>query len=278
MTRSPPGSFRSTPGVTALTTTGMSSFRASGPGQLYAWRAHGPLAPERGLRFDAEKILIDPYGLAVAVPEGYDRDAAARPGDNAATAMKSVVADPGSYDWEGDQPLRRPFAETVIYETARRRLHPPSQLGRGGGQARHLRRPDREDPLSQGSRDHRGRIAAGLPVRPAGRPARPDQLLGLSAGLVLRAASGLQLAARRRLAALDEFRDMVKALHRAGIEVILDVVFNHTAEGGADGPTLCYRGLDNDSLLHPRSRIRPATPTTAAAATRSTPITPSFGA
>ena len=69
-----------------------------------------------GLRFDGQKVLLDPYGLAVAVPDAYDRGAASRPGDNAAVAMKSVVADPGRYDWEGDLPLRRPFAETVIYE------------------------------------------------------------------------------------------------------------------------------------------------------------------
>src|SRR6516164_2357900 len=86
------------------------------PGQVYAYRAHGPFAPKRGWRFDADKVLLDPYGLAVAVPERYDRRAAARPGDNAATAMKSVVADPDCYDWEGDLPLKRPFAETVIYE------------------------------------------------------------------------------------------------------------------------------------------------------------------
>ena len=86
------------------------------PGQVYAYRAHGPFAPERGLRFDAEKVLLDPYGLAIAVPDSYDRLAASRPGGNAAVAMKSVVADPGRYDWEGDQPLRRPFAETIIYE------------------------------------------------------------------------------------------------------------------------------------------------------------------
>src|SRR4030095_3792935 len=60
------------------------------PGQVYAYRAHGPFAPERGSRFDAEKVLLDPYGLAVAVPERYDRWAAARPGDNATAAMKSV--------------------------------------------------------------------------------------------------------------------------------------------------------------------------------------------
>src|SRR5690349_1178561 len=86
------------------------------PGQIYAYRADGPFAPERGLRFDREKILLDPYGLALSVPDGYDRGAASRHGDNAATAMKSVVADPGSYDWEGDVRPERPFAETVIYE------------------------------------------------------------------------------------------------------------------------------------------------------------------
>ena len=86
------------------------------PGQVYAYRAHGPFDPARGLRFDAEKVLVDPYGLAVELPETYDRWAGARPGDNVATAMKSVVADPGLYDWEGDRPLNRPFAETVIYE------------------------------------------------------------------------------------------------------------------------------------------------------------------
>jgi glycogen operon protein len=85
-------------------------------GQVYGYRAHGPFAPERGLRFDGDKFLLDPYGFAVAVPQDYDRDAARRPGDNAAGAMKSVVADPSRYDWEGDLPLRRPFTETVIYE------------------------------------------------------------------------------------------------------------------------------------------------------------------
>src|SRR5215471_487941 len=86
------------------------------PGQVYAYRAHGPFAPDCGYRFDSEKVLLDPYGLAVAVTETYDRWAAARPGNTVATAMRSVVADPDRYDWEGDLPLKRPFAETVIYE------------------------------------------------------------------------------------------------------------------------------------------------------------------
>src|SRR5262245_31269960 len=77
-------------------------------GQVYAYRVHGPLEPDRGLRFDAEKVLLDPYGRAVAIPETYDRQAAMRPGDNAVTALKSVVADPDRYDWQGDRPLQRP--------------------------------------------------------------------------------------------------------------------------------------------------------------------------
>ena len=66
-------------------------------GQVYAYRAHGPFEPDRGYRFDGEKVLLDPYGIAVAVPAVYDRRAAEKPGDNAPTAMKSVVADPGRY-------------------------------------------------------------------------------------------------------------------------------------------------------------------------------------
>ncbi len=86
------------------------------PGQIYGYRVHGPHEPERGLRFDPGKVLLDPYGRAVVVPETYDRIAASRPGENISTAMKSVVADPGLYDWEGDLPLKQPFTRTIIYE------------------------------------------------------------------------------------------------------------------------------------------------------------------
>ena len=86
------------------------------PGQVYAYRAHGPFHPEQGLRFDPSKVLLDPYGRGVAVPNQYDREAIRGPGDSTAVAMKSVVTDLSAYDWEGDMPLRRPFAQTVIYE------------------------------------------------------------------------------------------------------------------------------------------------------------------
>jgi isoamylase len=215
------------------------------PGQVYAYRAHGPFAPSRGLRFDADKLLLDPYGLAVAVPETYDRWAAARPGDNAATAMKSVVADPDIYDWEGDLPLRRPFAETVIYE-----LHV-------GGFTRH--------PSSGVASAKRGTYAGLiekipylkdlgvtalelLPVfqfDPQDAPAGRVNYWGYQP-VSFFAPHHAYSSQKSPLAVLDEFRDMIKALHRAGLEVILDVVFNHTAEGGPSGPTLCYRGLAND--------------------------------
>jgi isoamylase len=86
------------------------------PGQVYGYRAIGPFDPARGLRFDPSKALLDPYGRAVVVPDGYSRRKASQFGENDAIAMKSVVVDPDLYDWEGDVPLRRPFATTVIYE------------------------------------------------------------------------------------------------------------------------------------------------------------------
>src|ERR1700752_4467525 len=86
------------------------------PGQLYGYRVHGPFDPSRGLRFDPTKVLLDPYGRGVAVPRNYSREAARQEGDNAVTAMESVVVDTSLYDWEGDTPLRRPSSQTIVYE------------------------------------------------------------------------------------------------------------------------------------------------------------------
>jgi len=215
------------------------------PGQIYAYRAEGPFAPERGLRFDGKKVLLDPYGLAVAVPDAYNRQAACRPGDNAATAMKSVVADPGLYDWEGDRPLKRPFAQTVIYELHVRGFtrHPSSGLAsamRGSYAGLIEKIPYLKDL---------GVTAVELlPVfqfDPQDAPQGRVNYWGYQP-VSFFAPHHAYSSRKGALAALDEFRDMVKALHRAGIEVILDVVFNHTTEGGQDGPTLSYRGLAND--------------------------------
>ena len=215
------------------------------PGQIYAYRAHGPFAPEHGFRFDGEKVLLDPYGLAVTVPDAYDRHAAMRPGDNTAVAMKSVVADPGRYDWEGDLPLKRPFAEMVIYE-----MHV-------GGFTRHP--SSGVEPAKRGTyagliekipylQDLGVTAVELLPVfqfDPQDAPEGRVNYWGYQP-VSFFAPHHAYSSRKGPLAALDEFRDMVKALHRAGIEVILDVVFNHTTEGGSNGPTLCYRGLAND--------------------------------
>ncbi len=86
------------------------------PGQLYGYRVRGPFEPERGLRFDSDKVLVDPYARCLAIPANYSRRAASLPGDNTATAMKSVVVDLRGYDWEGDTLLKTPFSRTVVYE------------------------------------------------------------------------------------------------------------------------------------------------------------------
>jgi len=215
------------------------------PGQIYGYRAIGPYEPSKGLLYDPEKLLLDPYGRAVAVPDHYQKMAARLPGDNSATAMKSVVADVRAYDWEGDRPLYRPFAKTVIYEMHVR------------GFTRH--------PNCGVKEEKRGTYAGLIEKIPYLKD------LGITAVELLPvfqfdpqdASPGLvnywgyspvsfftphQGYSSRKgpLEVLDEFRDMVKALHRAGIEVILDVVYNHTAEGDHRGPTFCFKGLQND--------------------------------
>ena len=213
-------------------------------GQVYGYRAIGPFEPGRGLRFDAAKLLLDPYARAVVVPEGYDRDAGRRPGDNTAVGMRSVVVDPGTYDWEGDAPLRRPFSGTVIYEMhlAGFTRHPnsgvaPERRGTYAGMIEKI-------PYLQ----ELGVTAVELlPVFQFDRQDCPPGLVnywGYSPVSFFAPHAGYS-SRRDPLGPVDEFRDLVKALHRAGIEVILDVVYNHTAEGNHEGPTLCFRGLDN---------------------------------
>jgi isoamylase len=215
------------------------------PGQVYAYRAHGPFAPELGLRFDGEKVLLDPYGLAVAVPHAYDRKAATRPGDNAAVAMKSVVADPRRYDWEGDFPLKRPFTETVIYELHVRGFtrHPSSRVAprKRGTYAGLIEKI----PYLQDLGITAVELLPVFQFDPQDAPEGRVNYWGYQP-VSFFAPHHAYGSRKEPLGVLDEFRDMVKALHRAKIEVILDVVFNHTTEGGASGPTLCYRGLAND--------------------------------
>jgi isoamylase len=214
------------------------------PGQLYGYRVDGPNDPPAGHRFDRDKVLIDPYGKSVSVGRNYSRADACKPGDNAATSMKSVVADLSTFDWEGDVPLRRSFRETVIYEmhVAGFTWHPASGVS----------------PAKRGT--YLGVIekipylqALGITaveLLPVFQFDRQDALPGLSnywgySPVSFFAPHQAYSTGNDPLICLDEFRTMVKELHRAGIEVILDVVYNHTAERDERGPTLCFRGLEN---------------------------------
>ncbi len=214
------------------------------PGQVYGYRAHGSWDPANGMRFDPSKVLLDPYGRGIVVPKGYCREDACREGTGAATAMKSVVVDCSQYDWEGDLPLRRPSSRTVIYEMHVRGFtrHPSSGIPewKRGTYAGVIEKIPYLRQL--------GITAVELlPVfqfDPQDAPLGRVNYWGYAPISFFAPHQGYS-AGQDPLAAINEFRDMVKALHRAGIEVILDVVFNHTAEGDHRGPTLSFRGLDN---------------------------------
>lgn len=214
------------------------------PGQIYGYRAVGLFEPEKGLRFDPEKVLLDPYGRSVAVPDTYNRKAASKTGDSTATAMKSVVTDLHTYDWQGDVPLQRPFSQTIIYEMhlAGFTKHPssgvaPEKRGTYAGLIEKI-------PYLQ---DLGVTAVELLPVFQFDAQDCPDGLVNYWGYCPVSFFAPHHAYSSRKdpLGVLDEFRDMVKALHRAGIEVILDVVYNHTAEGNHEGPTLCFKGLEN---------------------------------
>ncbi len=212
------------------------------PGQLYAFRVKGEHAPERGLRHDADAILLDPYGRAVVFPSAYDREAV---GD-ARAAMKSVVTDLSRYDWEGDEPLDRPFSKTIIYELHVKGFtaHPSSGLPAAdrGTYAGLIQKIPYLLQLGVTAVE----LMPVLAFDPQDAPGDLPNYWGYQP-VSFFAVHPFYARASAPQAVLDEFRDMVKALHRAGIEVILDVVYNHTAEGDHTGPTFCWRGLDNAS-------------------------------
>ena len=190
------------------------------------------------------RLLLDPYGRGVVVPGNYSRDSACQRGENTATAMKSVVVDSRAYDWEGDMPLKLPWARTIIYEMHVRGFtrHPSSNIaeekrGTFAGLVEKI-------PYLQ----QLGITAVELlPVFQFDVQDCPPGLVNYWGYAPVSFFAPHQAYSWRQdpLGPVDEFRDMVKALHRAGIEVILDVVFNHTAEGDQRGPTLCFRGVDN---------------------------------
>ncbi|MDB4947617.1 MAG: glycogen debranching enzyme GlgX [Gemmatimonadetes bacterium] len=229
-----------------------------GPGQLYGFRVDGAYEPQRGLRFNPAKLVLDPYARAVAgKPDwgepvfGYPlgdpaQDLARDERDDAAGVPKGVVLDP-AFDWEGDRPPNTPWARTVIYEAHVKgltALHPdvPEELrGTYAGVAHpavveHLKRLGVtalellpvHDFVDDGYLERKGlRNYWGYSTLNFFSPDARYSGSGDRGGQV------------------REFREMVKALHRAGIEVILDVVYNHTAEGNHLGPTLSFKGIDN---------------------------------
>jgi glycogen operon protein len=213
-------------------------------GQIYGYRVHGSFDPARGMRFDPAKILLDPYGRGVVVPKNYRREAAVEKGGNTAMAMKSVVVDSSGYDWEGDSPLQRPSSQTIVYEMHVRGFtcHPSSGvMEKTRGTFRGL---IEKIPYLQ----QLGITAVELlPVFQFDAQDCPPGRLNYwgYSPVSFFAPHQAYSSCQDPLGPINEFRDMVKALHLAGIEVILDVVFNHTAEGAQNGPTLSFKGIDN---------------------------------
>lgn len=232
-----------------------------GHGQIYAYRVDGPYRPEEGLRFNKLKLLLDPHTKSVACGPHWSRADAYGFGDNMTTAMKNVVIDTSDYDWEGDEPLGRPMDETVIYEmhVGGFTRHPSSGVANRGTYAGIVEKiPYLRDlgitavellPVQQFDAQD-----VGAPYGPGGQ--RLTNYWGY-APVSFFAPHHAYCVSPDPADSVREFRDMVRALHRAGIEVILDVVFNHTAEGDESGPTIGFKALENRAyyMLQPDRRL-----------------------
>ena len=238
--------------------------RGVGPGQRYGYRVHGPYVPHLGQRFNAAKLLIDPYAKAVEGPIRFDlgstlpyvadgsADADLRidDSDDAAAIPKCVVVD-DRFDWEDDDVLRprTPWHETVIYEIHVKgftKQHPGVRDGLRGTYAGLASEESIAYLTSLG--------VTAVELLPVHHIADEEFLShkGLTnywgySSIGFFAPHALYAATGRRGEQVTEFKGMVKALHRAGIEVILDVVYNHTAEGNHLGPMLAFKGVDNAS-------------------------------
>jgi glycogen operon protein len=230
------------------------------PGQLYAYRVHGPYDPAAGHRFNPNKLVVDPYAKAIGRPVRWDdamfgytighaeADLSFDTRDNSQFAPLAGVIDP-AFTWGDDRPPRTPWHQTVIYEMHVKgfsRLHP--------GIPRHLR-GTYEALTTEHALEHLTRLGVtAVELMPVHYHAYERHLAerGLSNywgyNTLSFFAPDLRFSASGKAAeAVREFKLMVKALHSAGIEVILDVVYNHTAEGNHLGPTLSLRGIDNVS-------------------------------
>ena len=218
-------------------------------GVYYNWRADGRCdTRETGCRFDAEKALLDPWATTID-DRLWDRSAACHPGNNVARAIRAqVVRD--DYDWEGDQPLYIPLNKSVIYELHVGGLtrHPSSGVGHPGT---FLGVIDKIPYLQELGITH-VELMPVMAFDPQDVPPRTARLglenyWGYSTHSFFAPHPAFAVEPAR---ARDEFRDMIKALHRAGIGVILDVVFNHTAEGNEQGPVISFKALGNEMFYH----------------------------
>jgi isoamylase len=227
-------------------------------GVHYTWRVDGPADTRNtGFRFDKEQGLVDPYATGVT-DYLWDRSRACRENSAGSASMRAVVPGDEGYDWEGDQPLDRPFENSIIYEmhVGGFTRHPSSNVAYPGTFSGLIQKIPYLQALGITEVELMPVMAFdGQDVPEETRRLGLKNFWGYSPhsffsphpAYCVSPASGTQ----RR-----EFRDLVKALHRAGIGVILDVVFNHTAEAGPDGPIINFKGLGNNTFYHldPRDR------------------------
>ena len=218
----------------------------------YAYRVDGPEVPEQGHRFDRAKILIDPYarGNTNAL---WKREDACGDGDNLYTSMRSIVIDAHDYDWEGDKPLHRCMQDTILYE-----MHVGGFTKSASSSVRH---PGTFCGLIEKIPYLQALGITAVELLPVMEFDETEILRVMEDGtqlfnywgystLSFFAPEGNYCVSPELGHHLNEFRDMVKALHRAGIEVIMDVVFNHTNEGNHEGPTINFKGFDNCIYYH----------------------------
>ena len=228
-------------------------------GTNYTWRVDGPdHTPWSGFRFDPKKELLDPWALAVT-DLLWDRQAASQDGESNGRSMRAMVVE-DDYDWEGDQPLNHSLNKAIIYE-----LHvggftrdPSSKVQQPGTFAGLIEKIPYLKALGVNYVELMPVMAfdvQDIPAGPAGLGL--ENYWGYSTHSFYSPHPGYCVSPEQGTHH-REFRDLVKALHKAGIGVILDVVFNHTAEGGSDGPTLNFKGLGNEIFYHldPRDRSR----------------------
>jgi isoamylase len=223
------------------------------PGQRYGYRVDGPYEPAAGQRFDPMKLLIDPYAKAIEgpivyLPGGQDGDLEPDGVDDADAIPKCIVIDE-IFDWEDDRRLEIPWHDTVIYET-----HVKGFTKRNGAVRDDLRGTYAGLASGEAIAHLQSLGVTSIELLPVHHIADENFLVdrGLTnywgySTIGFLAPHALYAATGTRGAQVLEFKGMVKALHRAGIEVILDVVYNHTAEGNEHGPTLSFKGIDNRS-------------------------------